>query len=186
VFAGGGRWLSLREKAMNPDERLALLRRLAAIAARWGATVGVHDDVAAAAAVPGTALHLPAGSSVAAARATLGPRRLIGRSAHAGDVLRGADVGGLDYQTISPVFLTGSKPGYGPAIGLKGIAQAVSTAATPIIGLGGIATGDVGPCLAAGASGIAVMGAVMAALDPQAVVIALLRHFGGSSAASTA
>jgi len=177
VFAAGCRWLSLREKDLTPAERLSLLRRLARIAAEWNATIGVHDDMEAACAVPGAALHLPASASVAAARRALGPDRLIGRSAHAGDTLSGPDIAGLDYVTLSPIFLSSSKPGYGPALGLADLAEAVRHATVPIIALGGIQPGSVGECLDASAAGVAVMGEPMRTTDPARIIKSLLRQF---------
>jgi thiamine-phosphate pyrophosphorylase len=175
VFEGGCRWLSLREKDLQPAERLRLLRRLAAIAAAWDATVGVHDDLAAAAAVPGAALHLPAGASAATARPLLGATRLIGVSTHAGDTPSGDTE--ADYVTISPIRSTASKPGYGPAIGLAGVREAARRTPVPVIALGGIGPADIAPCLAAGATGVAVMGGVMSAADPQSAVTALVREW---------
>lgn len=176
AFAGGCRWLSVREKDLEPGERLRLLDRLAAIGARAGARVGVHDDLAAAA--TGAALHLPAGAPADRARAALGPDRLIGRSAHAGDACADAAVSGLDYVTLSPIQLSRSKPGYGPALGFAGLAAAVAAASVPVIALGGIETpDDVAAAFRAGASGVAVMGAVMRADDPASTVAALLAAF---------
>ncbi|MBN9563141.1 MAG: thiamine phosphate synthase [Alphaproteobacteria bacterium] len=175
AFAGGCRWLSLREKDLDTGERRRLLRRLAEIGAAWGATVGVHDDLAAAEAVPGAALHLPAGASVAAARRALGAGRLIGISTHAGDALAGHDE--ADYVTISPIRPSASKPGYGPAIGLAGLREAVRCSSVPVIALGGIGPPDIAPCLTAGAAGVAVMGGVMSAADPQSALAALVREW---------
>jgi thiamine-phosphate pyrophosphorylase len=81
---------------------------------------------------------------------------------------------GADYATLSPVFPTASKPGYGPAIGLDGLAEAAARAPGPVIALGGILAENAPRCLAAGACGVAVMGEVMRAGDPQAVVEAIL------------
>lgn len=184
VFAGGCRWLSLREKDLHPDERLVLLRRLAGIAVRWDATIGVHGDPAAAMAVSGAALHLPAGASAQAVRCALGAERLIGRSAHRGDALSGDAVAGLDYQTVGPILPTASKPGYGPALGVEGLARAARNATVPLIALGGIAASDVGACLAAGATGVAVMGGMMTAPDPRAAVVELLRGFSSHRGAA--
>lgn len=180
VFAGGCRWLSLREKDLEPGERLRLLRRLAEIGAAWSATVGVHDDLAAAEAVPSTALHLPESASVAKARRALGVERLIGLSTHAGEG-RVDHVAEADYVTISPIRPSASKPGYGPAIGLAGLREAVRRAPVPIIALGGIWAADIAPCLDAGAAGVAVMGGVMAAADPRSAVAALVREFASRS-----
>ena len=44
--------------------------------------------------------------------------------------------------------------------------------ALPVYALGGITPGRAAPCIAAGAAGVAVMGAVMAAPDPAAAVVA--------------
>ena len=177
AFAGGCRWLSVREKDLDPAARLRLLRRLVVIGARAGAVVSVHDDLAGAAAT-GAALHLPAAAEPDRVRASVGPDRLIGRSAHAQDPLAGRAVSGLDYVTLSPVLLSASKPGYGPALGYGGLAEAAAAASVPVIALGGIETpADARASLGAGAAGVAIMGAVMRAADPQATVSALLSAF---------
>jgi thiamine-phosphate pyrophosphorylase len=173
IFAGGCRWLSLREKDLPPAERLALLSALVALGRRWGATVIVHEDVDAAAEAGAGGVHLPSGSSAAAARARL-PRGLIGASAHTAREASDLLGSGADYVTISPVFPTASKPGYGPAIGLDGLAEIVAQVPGPVIALGGINAANAPLCLSAGASGVAVMGEVMRATNPQAVVEAML------------
>lgn len=172
IFAAGCRWLSVREKDLQPDERLTLLRRLNALARKWSAVVGVHDDLAAAKMLD-LPLHLPAGASAEAARHALGPARLIGQSCHWGDDPAVA----VDYVTLSPVFASDSKPGYGPALGLEGLEAAARRVAVPVIALGGIDPGQVRGCLNAGAVGVAVMGGVMRADDPAAAVAELIRYF---------
>ena len=79
--------------------------------------------------------------------------------------------------TLSPIFLTVSKPGYGPAIGLDALAAAAQLCDGPVVALGGIDAGNLGACLAAGARGIAVMGEVMRAADPEATVRRLIAAF---------
>ncbi|MBO0711296.1 MAG: thiamine phosphate synthase, partial [Acetobacteraceae bacterium] len=129
----------------------------------------------AAAAATGAALHLAAAARPDWARASVGPDRLIGRSAHAQDPLTEHAVSGLDYVTLSPIRLSASKPGYGPALGYDGLAASVAASAVPVIALGGIETAaDARASLSAGAAGVAIMGAVMRAADPQATVSALL------------
>jgi thiamine-phosphate pyrophosphorylase len=73
------------------------------------------------------------------------------------------------------VFLTESKPGYGPAIGLDGLAVAAAAAIGPVIALAGITPANTGSCLKAGAAGAAVMGEVMRSSDPETIVRAFLR-----------
>ncbi len=175
VFQGGCRWLSLREKDLTPAARLALLVELVAVARPFGATVTVHDDIDAAWAA-GTGVHMPGSGSPAAARRRLGVGALIGVSAHTGADIARAAAEGADYVTMSPIFPSASKPGYGPALGLDGLAKAVGSAALPVLALGGIGEAEIAPCLAAGAAGVAVMGGVMTSSDPAATVATLISH----------
>ena len=62
-------------------------------------------------------MHLPGGSDPAAARQLL-PHGLIGVSAHSPPEAAAQLASGADYVTLSPIFPTASKPGYGPTLGL--------------------------------------------------------------------
>jgi thiamine-phosphate pyrophosphorylase len=171
LFAGGCRWLSLREKDMPAAERLGLLRRLVALGKGLGAVVTVHDDLDAAAAAGTDGIHLSAHASARIARARLGGAALIGQSAHGEEEARRAAEEGADYVTLSPIFTTASKPGYGPALGIDTLREA---APVPVVALGGIEPANIAACLAAGAAGAAVMGGAMRAEDPARYVAALL------------
>jgi thiamine-phosphate pyrophosphorylase len=174
AFDGGCRWFSLREKDLPAAERRALLRDLITLGRRYGAIVMVHDNLDAAVATGAGGVHLPSGGDPAAARVKL-PDGLIGVSAHGAAEAAGLLVAGADYVTLSPIFLTDSKPGYGPALGLDGLAATVAAAEGPVVALAGINPGNARACFDAGAAGIAVMGEVMRATDPEATVHALLR-----------
>jgi len=178
VFAGGCRWFSLREKDLPPEARRALLTALVAAGRRFGAVVTAHEDIEAVLAVHADGVHLSSGGSPGAARARL-PSTLIGASAHSADEAAALLQAGADYVTVSPVFLTASKPGYGPALGLDGLAHIAAGAPGPVIALGGITPANAGLCLSAGARGIAVMGEIMRAVDPQAIVESTLRAMSG-------
>ena len=67
-----------------------------------------------------------------------------------------------------PAFETPSKPGYGPEIGRKGLAEIARAAPVPVLAIGGLNATRVAEVLAAGPVGIAVMGGVMRALRIQA------------------
>jgi thiamine-phosphate pyrophosphorylase len=177
ALRAGGRWFSLREKDLPPDERRELLRTLVALGQRYGATVTVHDDIEAAVATGAAGVHLPGGGDPARARRLL-PTGLIGVSTHTPQEAAAQLAAGADYATLSPIFLTASKPGYGPAVGLEALAEAARLAAGPVVALGGIDEGNLGACLAAGARGVAVMGEIMRADDPEAATSRLLAAFG--------
>jgi thiamine-phosphate pyrophosphorylase len=180
AFAGGCRWFSLREKDLPAEDRHALLADLVALGRRYGAVVIAHEDVEAVAAVGADGVHLPSGGSLVAARARL-PGALIGASAHTADEAAALLRAGADYVTLSPVFLTASKPGYGPVLGLDGLARIVAQVPGDIVALGGITPENAAACLAAGARGIAVMGEVMRGADPQATVEHILRMMNSPS-----
>ncbi len=176
AFAAGCRWLSLREKDLPPPERLALARRLLPLAEARGATLTVHDDLETAKHLHG--LHLPRQGDVTAARAALGAATLIGLSAHGRAEAEAAARAGADYVTLSPIFESASKPGYGPALGLDSLSEIARALPVPVIALGGVTAATAAGCLAAGAAGIAVMGPVMGAEDPERAVAAIVAAAG--------
>ena len=173
VFRGGCRWFSLREKDLPAAERRVLLADLVELGRPFGALVMAHEDIGAVEAVSAAGVHLPAGSDPAAARRRL-PRGLIGVSAHSENEAGAQLRAGADYVTLSPIFLTDSKPGYGPALGLDALAAAAAKAPGPIVALGGVTPDNAAACLAAGARGVAVMGEIMRAADPEATIRQLL------------
>lgn len=172
VFAAGCRWLLLREKDLAADVRIALLRRLVALGTRFDASVTVSADIDAARRAGAAGVHLSAGGDIAKARAALGPAALIGRSAHGREEMAAA--AGASYATLSPIFPSLSKPGYGPALGLETLAEWSGTATLPVVALGGVDVATAAACRRAGAAGVALMGAVMRAQDPAATVRAAL------------
>jgi thiamine-phosphate pyrophosphorylase len=173
VFAGGCRWFSLREKDLPAVARRDLLARLVASGRRFGATITAHDDIEAVVATGADGVHLPSGADPAAARARL-PQGLIGASAHSPAEAATLLKAGADYVTLSPIFVTESKPGYGPALGLAALAKAARLTIGPVIALAGIDESNAAQCMAAGARGVAVMGEVMRSSDPEATVRALV------------
>ena len=174
VGQGGGRWLLLRDKDLEPRERRDLAARLAEIARRYGMHLSVSRDVALAAEY-GASVHLQSAAAVGAARQRLGPGALVGVSAHSFDDVAAAAAAGADYVTLSPIFLTASKPGYGPALGVAAIRRAADLGIS-VIALGGVTTGLVRPCIDAGAAGVAVMGEIMRSDEPGRIVNEFLQR----------
>ena len=164
IGQGGARWLLLRDKDLEPRRRRGLAARLAEIASRHGMHFSVSRDIDLAAAC-GASVHLQSAAAVGVARRRLGPGALIGVSAHGVDDVAAAAAAGADYVTLSPIFLTASKPGYGPALGVAAIEPAAKLGVS-VIALGGVTPGLVRPCLDAGAAGVAVMGEIMRSDQP--------------------
>ena len=150
---GGARGVVLREKDLPDAERRRLADELHPLLQAVGGLL-VHAGLAGSAGAD--AVHLSGSDPFPSERPPL-----VGRSCHSGEEVARAAAEGCDYVTVSPVFLTASKPGYGPALGLDGLGALVTAGAPPAYALGGVGPGDVRACLAAGAYGVAVMGTAM-------------------------
>ncbi|GAA4077731.1 thiamine phosphate synthase [Nocardioides kongjuensis] len=157
---GGLTTVLLREVDLPDDERAKI--------ADHARTCGL-EVIAAHRAVPGcSGVHLPADASLPEVATRWG------RSCHdRADLLRAA-ADGAWWATLSPYATTQSKPGYGPPLPASAFAQAP----LPVFALGGITPANAAAARAAGAWGVGVMGAVMRAPDPSAVVAALLQAAG--------
>jgi thiamine-phosphate pyrophosphorylase len=156
---GGAGWILLREKDLGYAERRALADRLRGVVPPDRLIVAGPDPLG------GDAVHLAAADPVP-------PEiTLVGRSCHGTPELTTED-----YVTLSPIYPTASKPGYGPALG------PARTSPVPWLALGGIDCPErAAECVAAGAAGVAVMGAVMRADDPERVTRELVRATGRAS-----
>ncbi|SMH48276.1 thiamine phosphate synthase [Azospirillum agricola] len=179
LFELGVRWLSLRDKDLPDSVRLDLARALVGRARRWSALVTLHGDPALALAAGAAGVHLPDGGdtpdALAAARALLGPGALVGVSAHDAAGLARAAAGGADYATLSPIFPSASKPGYGPWLEADGLRRMAAGAGLPVIALGGVESPDAArACRRAGAAGVAAMGLAMRAPPAVAGLLAAL------------
>ena len=104
----------------------------------------------------------------------------MGVSIHTVTEAEGIDPQAAYYALAGPAFETPSKPGYGPEIGLEGLAEISRAAPVPVLAIGGLNATRAAEVLAAGPVGIAVMGGVMRAADPGQEVRALLAIVAGA------
>jgi thiamine-phosphate pyrophosphorylase len=167
AISGGARAVLLREKHLPHDVRAELARSLYAQLEAVGGTLLVGSDPT----LPAHGVHL-----AAADRLPTATSRLLGRSCHSRDDVASAGAEGCAYATLSPVFASASKPGYGPALGLT----ALNALPLPTWALGGVDATNAAACLANGATGVAVMGAIMRAADPAAFTAEILDAIGAA------
>ena len=178
VLQAGCRWLMVREKDMDTAALGELAKEIVDLALPYEACVVVNGDVAAAQYCGAAGVHLQTAKQVKPARGRLAEGSLIGVSAHSLEEAHDAAAAGADYITLSPVFLTDSKPGYGPALGVNFLEGACKQLPLPTVALAGITPKTAVSCLNAGVAAIAVMGTVMRAEKPGAVVREFLQSFG--------
>jgi len=175
ALAAGCRWVSVREKDLPAADQIALAQQLLPIARQFGACLTLHGDRNIARVCDLDGVHLPANADAARARADMGVRKLVGSSIHTLNEAQALDPSVVDYAIAGPAYASASKPGYGPALGGTGLRALATAASVPVIAVGGIEPRLVADVIASGAAGIAVMGEVMRAREPQAQVAALLR-----------
>ncbi|MGX5777409.1 thiamine phosphate synthase [Methylorubrum zatmanii] len=172
AVAGGARFVWLRDRDLDRAARRELARELLDLVRPVGGRLVIGGDADLAAATGAQGVHVPGSAGIdgiRVARERLGSAALIGFSAHSVAEIAAAEAAGASYATLSPIFPTPSKPGYGPALGLEAL-RAASARRLPVFALGGIGADDAAACREAGAAGLAVMGGVMRGSDPRSAV----------------
>lgn len=178
ALAGGVRAVQLREKDLSPRELYALALELRTLTRRFDARLLINDRIDIAQAVEADGVHL-AGTSLptAVARQLLGPRALLGVSTHHLYEVLAAAGDGADFVTFGPIYPTPSKAAYGAPIGLEALRAVCGIAPLPVFALGGIKAQHLPELMAAGASGIGLISAILAAPEPQQAAENLSRQF---------
>jgi thiamine-phosphate pyrophosphorylase len=174
---GGVTAVQLREKSLGASRFLEEVRELQRVLAGTGVPLFVNDRVDVALAAGADGVHVGQDDLPAAdARRLIGPAMLLGVSVATPDEARAALAAGADYVSVSPVFLTPTKPDAEFAVGLEGVARVRSAAGdAPVLAIGGINAGNARAVVAAGSDGVAVVSAVMSAPDPAAAAADLRR-----------
>lgn len=163
---GGATAVQLRRKALPGREFVTFARALRAWTREAGVLFFVNDRVDVAQIVDADGVHVGQNDiSCRDARRLLGDR-LIGVSAETVAEALQAERDGADYLGVGAVYTTRSKADAGNA-GLAGLAEIVRSVRIPVVGIGGISPDNAGPVLQAGATGLAVIAAVMGAPDPE-------------------
>ena len=172
ALKAGCRWISLREKDLRKSEQAEWSEKLLPLVRHFGGQLTIHDNIPVAVALDGA--QLPEGGDPRKARSRIGRHKLLGLSVHTPQQAAAADASVLDYLIAGPIFESASKPGYGPVLGSKGLAEFVRATPLPIVAIGGIDAANVAEVTGAGAAGVAVMGGIMRAADPARQMRALI------------
>jgi thiamine-phosphate pyrophosphorylase len=180
ALTGGVRAIQLREKDLSARELFYLAEKTRKLTAAHGARLFINDRVDVALAVAADGVQLGKNSiSAQAARELLGLERLIGVSTHSLEEARQAENQGADFVFFGPVFYTPSKAVYGAPQGIEQLKKIVENVALPVYAIGGIKPENLSEVIRAGARGVALISAVIAAMDPRAAsenILALLRR----------
>jgi thiamine-phosphate pyrophosphorylase len=179
ALAAGARWVQVRVKTGSDRERLARARDLVAVAHGYGATVVVNDRVDLALAAGADGVHLGLDDlPVAAARALVPDGFVVGATVRNADQARRKADEGASYLGVGPVYGTATKEGLPDPIGPGGLAAVAAAVPVPVIAISGITPDRVAEVRAAGAHGVAVVGAVYREPEPGAAARGLLDALG--------
>jgi thiamine-phosphate pyrophosphorylase len=152
--------IQIRERDLPAGILVDLVRRVVTRAQATSVVVVVNDraDVALAAAAGG--VHLRSDGPPIERVRGLGARGwLVGRSTHS--AAEAATHGRADYLLLGTVFPSESKQDGASTIGLDGLRAAVGAGRAPILAIGGVNPTNAPDCVAAGARGIAAIGAFL-------------------------
>jgi thiamine-phosphate pyrophosphorylase len=162
----GVRAVQLREKDLPAKELFDMALWMRELTIEYGALLFINDRVDVALSVSADGVHLSrSGLPVQAVRQIAGETLIIGVSAHSLDEAIQAQKAGADFLTFGPVYETASKMKYGEPVGIESLRNVKSRAAIPVFAIGGIKPDKVKEVRAAGADGIAVISAILAAKD---------------------
>ncbi len=174
ALAGGVQAVQLRERDLPTRELLTLAQEIHLCAVQRAVPLIVNDRLDVALALNLEGVHLRADSlPVQVARRLLGAHRLIGVSTHSTEEVQRANDEGADYVVLGPVFETPSKRTFGPPLGLQVLEDACRQSRVPVFAIGGVTRDRVPELVRCGASGIAVIGAILACDDVTAAAYEL-------------
>ena len=167
AVAGGVTCVQLRAKTASSRVLLQQAMELIDVIRPLGVPLIVNDrlDIALAAGAAGVHVgqeDLPCD----VVRRLVPPGFCIGVSVSTLAEVRAAEAAGADYLGVSPVFDTPTKRDTPVATGLEGLRRIRAATRLPLVAIGGIHVDNAAAVRGAGADGLAVVSAIIAADDP--------------------
>ncbi|MPS47482.1 thiamine phosphate synthase [Methylobacillus sp.] len=168
ALAGGAGALQYRNKRVSGTQARNQAGALLDLCRRFQTPLIINDDVQLAAALDADGVHLGIDDGdIAAARAALGPDKIIGASCYNNLALaRRAASLGADYVAFGACFPSSTKPD-APRADIALFAKARELG-LPIVAIGGITLDNAAGIISAGADAVAVIGALWTAADIEA------------------
>jgi thiamine-phosphate pyrophosphorylase len=175
ALSGGVDIVQLRAKHRPDEEIISAGRHYARLCHEHQALLIVNDRPDLVDAIDADGVHIGQDDApVDAARAVVGPARLIGLSTHTPEQIDRANGADVDYIGVGPVHATPTKPGR-PAVGLTLVRYAAREAQHPFFAIGGVQLANAHDVARAGATRIAVVRALTQVQEPEAMARALRR-----------
>lgn len=182
AIRGGADAVQLRAKELPLREAVAIGRELREVTRAVGVLFIVNDRADLALALDADGVHVGQDDLPAdLARQIVGPDRIVGVSTATVEEARIARDMGADYLGVGAIYATATKSDAGAAIGTGPIGAIKQAVGLPVVGIGGIGPRNAAEVIAAGADGVAVVSAIVAADDPEAAARAVKAAIAGAS-----
>lgn len=178
ALSGGCRIIQYRDKQSAMPEQVARARALIKLTRRFEARLLINDDIALACLIDADGVHLGKDDgNLAAARAILGPAKILGASCYADfSAAEAAEKSGADYVAFGAVFSSPTKPEAASAP-LDLFFRSKTALTVTNCAIGGITLENAPPLIAAGADLLAVITDLFNAPDIAARATAYQRLF---------
>ena len=163
---GGARLIQVREKRLSPREFYREAEEALRVARRRGVRLIINDRADVALSLGADGVHLGQDDlPPRAARRLLGEQAIIGFSTHTLEQAVAAARLPIDYLALGPIFPTTSKENPDAVVGLQGLRLVRrELPSVPLVAIGGITLENGAEVIAAGATSIAVISALLS--DP--------------------
>lgn len=169
ALRGGADTIQYRDKSGDVRLMLEQAAEVLKVCREFSVPMIVNDRVDVCLAVGADGVHLGlTDMPVETARRILGARYIIGATIRGVADLERVQRESADYVGLGPVFRTSSKSVPVDPLGPGVVRQVAEVARIPVIGIAGITHENLPEVLEAGAYGVAVIGAVSQASDPEA------------------
>ena len=187
ALVAGADVVQLRDKRPARGRVYQLGRRIAERCRAHRAVLIVNDFADLAVALDADGVHVGQDDLPAdAARAVVGPERLVGLSVSAVSEAVEAQGGDADYLGFGALFPTATKLDAEPAgPSLLAEARRRVRATMPLVGIGGVTTANLDAAIRAGAAAVAVVSAVFGAADSGRATRELIAAIAAARATAT-
>lgn len=165
--AGGATMVQLRNKTCDARTILAQAKNLKEILRPFNIPLIINDRADIALAADADGVHLGQGDlPPEAARALLGPGKIIGITAFEAAHFKAIDLACVDYAGTGPFYPTRTKPDKA-VLGPQRFKALAALSPVPVVAIGGITPENAADALACGAAGVAMMRSISEAANPR-------------------
>lgn len=176
AVAGGVSVVQLRNKSSSTRQLIQDAEDLLSLLRPLHIPLIINDRVDVALASDADGVHVGQEDMPAIqTRRLIGDDKILGVTASTPQEAYEAVSDGADYIGCNAVFWTPTKMDTGVPLGLQGFRQLVRSVSVPVVAIGGIKAENAGDLMRAGAAGVAVVSAIIAAEDPEWEAKALLK-----------